>query len=68
MKKTIWSCKIGEVDDELVPIGADLPMRQAVAKAYQDITGRAPEFIFSGWGAKLNDIEREVIDAAMEAK
>lgn len=68
MSKKIWSCKIGEVDDALVPMGADLPMRRAVAKAYQEITGRAPEFIFSGWGAELDESEREVIDAAMESK
>ena len=44
----IWVCKIGEVGSELLPKGSDLPMRQAVAKAYKEITGYEPDFIFRG--------------------
>lgn len=54
----IWSCKIGEIED--VPYGADSPMRQAVQKAYFDLVGKEPDFIFSGWGATLTDSERAV--------
>lgn len=56
----IWSCKIGEV--ESVASGADLPMRQAIAKAYREITGKEPEFIFSGWGGELEEQERAVVE------
>lgn len=55
-----WSCTIGEVKD--VPEGADGPMRAAVAHAYFELTGKHPRFIFSGWGAELTDIEREVVE------
>jgi hypothetical protein len=56
----IWSCKIGETYS--VPHGADLPMRQAVAKAYRELTGEEPDFIFSGWGAELTESERAVVE------
>jgi len=54
----IWSCKIGEVDADLLPDGADFPMRMAIAEAYRSITGKEPNFIFSGWGAELTENER----------
>lgn len=62
MKTKIWSCKIGEADDALIPQGADQPMRDAVAKAYREITGKDPKFIFSGWGAELDEYEREYLN------
>jgi hypothetical protein len=58
----IWSCKIGEVDASKLPSGADLPMRQAVARAYRELTGEEPEFLFSGWGAELDECERAVVE------
>jgi len=51
MANKIWSCKIGA--SENVPDGGDFPMRQAIRKAYLELTGKEPEFLFSGWGAKL---------------
>jgi hypothetical protein len=54
----IWSCKIGEVDPDLVPKGGDGPMRKAVEKAYKELTGEYAAFCFSGWGAQLDEIER----------
>lgn len=57
----IWSCKIGETDRAL-PKGCDAPMREAVIRAYREITGVEPRFIFSGWGAELTDIQREVVE------
>jgi len=56
----IWECKIGEC--EFNQNGADVPMREAVAKAYKELTGNEPTFIFSGWGAKLNKIERKIVN------
>lgn len=58
----IWSCLIGEVPDSMVPQGGDWPMRQAVANAYRELTGAEPRFIFSGWGAELTDIQREIVE------
>ncbi len=57
----IWSCKIGEVDRARLPQGSDLPMRRAVEQAYYDLTGIRPDFIFSGWGAELDEIERDIV-------
>jgi hypothetical protein len=61
----IWSCKIGEVDADLLPDGADFPMRIAIAEAYRRITGKEPNFIFSGWGAELTNPERCVVKSVL---
>jgi len=58
----IWECKIGEIDSQFLPRGSDLPMREAVARAYREITGRDPDFIFSGWGAELTEGECAVVE------
>ena len=60
--KKIWSCKIGEVDDKVLPRGCDLPMRNAVEAAYYMITGERAQFNFSGWGAALTESERAVVE------
>lgn len=60
MAGRIWKCKIGEVAS--LPDAADLVMRQAVAQAYREITGEEPVFIFSGWGAELDERERAVVE------
>jgi hypothetical protein len=56
----IWECKIGEVAN--IQNGADGPMRDAVYAAYCELTGQAPDFIFSGWGAELTEGERAVVE------
>ncbi len=66
MKKNIWTCKIGEVDSSKLPPGSDQPMRQAIKRAYFELTGEHPEFLFSGWGGELDDIERCVVTTDME--
>lgn len=58
----IWGCKIGQHDGELPP-GSDLPMRKAVEKAYREITGKEPNFMFSGWGEKLTEAEYEAAES-----
>ena len=58
----IWSCKIGGCDDFALPSGADMPMRNAVSRAYQLITGLDPQFIFSGWGAELTECELALLE------
>lgn len=59
-KPRTWYCKIGEA----VPLvnAADSPMRDAIARAYEEITGVKPDFIFSGWGAELTEPERAVVE------
>ena len=57
----IWSCKIGEVDVSKLPSGSDAPMREAVETAYQKLTGQEPKFCISGWGAELDEDEREIV-------
>lgn len=61
MKKQIWFCKIGEIKPAKLPMGADYPMRRAIEKAYLEITGEMPTFIFSGWGGSLTEAERESV-------
>ena len=56
----IWTCKIGETD--FSQHGMDAPMRNAVFAAYLKLTGKEPDFIFSGWGGELDPIEREIVD------
>lgn len=59
--EVIWTCKIGG-PGVLLGGGNDLPMRQAIIAAYREVTGREPEFIFSGWGATLTEPERAVVE------
>ena len=56
----IWSCKIGQAAN--LPKGADLPMRNAVRDEYVKMTGVEPAFLFSGWGASLDEWEKTVVE------
>lgn len=58
--KKIWTCKIGEIFHKELPKASDTPMRTAIRKAYLELTGSEPDFIFSGWGGELTEGEREV--------
>jgi len=60
MKESIWECKIGGPVAGL-PAGADLPMREAIKRAYKEITGEEPQFVFSGWAGTLTVSERAVL-------
>lgn len=57
----VWTCKIGGPVDVLPP-GADSPMRNAVESAYREITGNDHQFNFSGWGGCLDECERAVVE------
>jgi len=61
-KLKTWGCKIGEFPNGKLPMACDYPMRQAVSKAYKEITGHEPNFIFSGWGEELTEGEREALE------
>lgn len=60
-KREMWSCKIGNLAGVEIPDGGDWPMREAVRKAFIEVTGEEPEAIFSGWGDKFTDIERSIM-------
>jgi hypothetical protein len=63
----IWTCKIGDANVALLN-GPDFPMREAVRKAYFELTGLQPNFIFSGWGGQLTEAEQEVVNLTKELK
>lgn len=57
----VWSCKIGWAPGASLPHGADAPMREAVARAFKELTGMDAEVIFSGWGDELTEDELIVL-------
>ncbi|MEQ1575843.1 MAG: hypothetical protein ABMA15_15525 [Vicinamibacterales bacterium] len=61
LNEAIWTCKIGELDRTRLGPGADATMRLAVREAYTALTGRAPDFIFSGWAGELTSLERATV-------
>lgn len=61
-EKQVWYCKIGGADESDLPWGADSPMREAVKIAYKQLTGKEPDFCFTGWGAELTDAEQTCVD------
>lgn len=58
----IWACKIGPADRGELPDGADGPMRRGAAATFFALTGQEADFIFSGWGATLDEAERAVLE------
>jgi hypothetical protein len=54
-ERFVWECAVGGKDPVIVPSGGDFPMRQAVEKAFFDLTGKHPEMCYSGWGRKFTD-------------
>lgn len=55
----VWECKIGFARPGDLPRGADAPMRKAIEKAFHELTGYYPRFVYSGWGADLTAGQRE---------
>ena len=56
----IWSCKVGFARN--LPGQSDGPMRVAVQRAFHELTGANPEFVFSGWGSALTEPELAVVE------
>ena len=56
-----WLCKIGPAPCK-VPDGGDSPLRTAVEGAFRFLFGEDAEIDFSGWGAHLTALEREVLE------
>lgn len=65
---TVWDCKIGVKGELNLPLGADWPMRQAIARAFFELTGQHAEFNFSGWGGTLNDVEKSIVEKDFAAR
>ena len=59
--KKYWIGIIGPVEEEDLPNAADVPLRKAVEKAFEDLLGRETEFCTSGWGNTEETIG-EIID------
>jgi hypothetical protein len=60
----LWGCKIGGLTEEqwhALGAGADSPLREAVSRAYVELTGECCDFLFSGWDEKLDAVEAEVV-------
>lgn len=58
----VWFCRIGGAERDDLHGAADGPMREAVERAYRELTGEDPKFIFSGWGDKLEERELAVVE------
>jgi hypothetical protein len=65
--KAIWHCKIGEAERSELPKCPDELMRKAVERAYKEVTGKAPVFLFSGWAGELTEPERAVVEDRLPA-
>ena len=63
-----WTCAIGYADGAELPDGADAPMREAVKRAFRELTGREPDFAFTGWGGELSETELEVVHERVGAE
>lgn len=59
----VWTCKVGFAGP--LPSGSDGPMRDAIAAAYRQLTGREPEFVFSGWAGELTEGELACVENRM---
>lgn len=60
-QERIWECKIGGLTGALPP-GSDAPMRNAIQEAFYQLAGADAQFCFSGWGGKLDEAERAVVE------
>ena len=49
-KPRYWLCIVGPTDQNKLPPGADLPMRNAVERAFIKLTRSEPEELHTHWG------------------
>jgi hypothetical protein len=64
----VWDCKVGYADSCDLPGGADYPMRRAIETAFKKLTGRYPDFMFTGWGGELTPIQKSIVDEDIQRK
>lgn len=62
----IWECKVGAYVNGPLPAGCDLPMRRAVAEAFENVTDKEDAFLFSGWGASLSPRYAAVVTKVLD--
>lgn len=53
-----WNCIIGPTTKKL-PVGSDAPLRNAIEKAFTDLTKHDDEVCYSGWG--VNEEEKNLM-------
>lgn len=58
----VWFCKIGVLGALPLPPAADEPMRDAVERAFRELSGVNAQFCFSGWGQELTEPELAVVE------
>lgn len=58
-KQRYWYCLIGPFDTDKLPDGSDAPLRQAVQKAFAQLTGSEADLTSSGWG--INEEQKDRI-------
>jgi hypothetical protein len=51
VNKNYWTCIVGPTDKSKLENSADVPMRRAVDKAFNETVGHDYEIMWSGWGA-----------------
>ena len=61
MRYQVWNCKIVVAEDVDLPNDFDSPPRRAAIQAVEN-AGFAVIDCFSGWGGKLTDTEKEIVD------
>ena len=61
-RNTVWQCKVGCIGPLEVPQGGDMPMRDAIGRAFWRTVGVEAEFTFSGWGSDLTEGELAVVE------
>ena len=57
IRKCYWVGIIGETEHAKLPFGGDSPMRDAVEKAFKEVTGHEEEVMYSGWSADKKAVE-----------
>ena len=55
----VWQCRIG--GNAHLPSGSDGPMREAVSRAFREVTGQEPRAAFTGWGERWTPAERHCL-------
>ena len=52
-----WICIIGATNSKNLKDGANVPMRNAVEKAFEETTGHEQEICWSGWGSEKEKVD-----------
>ena len=65
MKYKVWECKIVVAEDAELPKGFDAPPRRS-AMAAVEAAGIDVIACFSGWGGKVDKIEKQIIEDRKE--